>query len=36
MTYYKGIVDEFRVYNKALSTTEIQELYDAEVTQINP
>ena len=36
MTYYKGIVDEFRVYNKALSTTEIQALYDAEVTQINP
>jgi hypothetical protein len=36
MTYYKGIVDEFRVYNKALSTTEIQALYDAEITQINP
>lgn len=36
MTYYKGIVDEFRVYNKALSTTEITALYDAEITQINP
>ena len=36
MTYYKGIVDEFRIYNKALSTTEIKDLYDAEITQINP
>ncbi len=36
MTYYKGIVDEFRVYNKALSAAEVKSLYDAEVTQINP
>lgn len=36
MSYYKGIVDEFRIYNKALSATEITALYDAEVTQINP
>ncbi|MFA5819597.1 MAG: LamG domain-containing protein [Bacteroidales bacterium] len=36
MNYYKGIVDEFRIYNKALSTTEIKSLYDAEITQINP
>ncbi len=35
MSYYKGIVDEFRVYNKALSTAEITALYDAEITQIN-
>ena len=36
MTYFKGIVDEFRLYNKGLSAAEILELYDAEVTQINP
>jgi hypothetical protein len=36
MTYFKGIVDEFRVYNKALSATEVKDLYDAEITQINP
>jgi hypothetical protein len=35
MTYYKGIVDEYRIYNKALSATEVKALYDAEVTQIN-
>jgi hypothetical protein len=35
MTYFKGMVDEYRIYNKALSTTEIKDLYDAEVTQIN-
>ncbi|MBA4321829.1 MAG: hypothetical protein C0408_03320 [Odoribacter sp.] len=35
MTYFKGIVDEFRIYNKALSVTEVKALYDAEVTQIN-
>lgn len=35
MTYYKGIVDEFRVYNKALSEAEALSLYNAEVTQIN-
>lgn len=36
MTYYKGMVDEFRIYNKALSEAEVQSLYDAEITQINP
>jgi hypothetical protein len=36
MTYYKGMLDEFRVYNKALSQAEITSLYNAEVTQINP
>ena len=36
MTYYKGIVDEFRVYNKALTAAEVKSLYDAEVTMINP
>lgn len=35
MTYYKGMVDEFRIYNKALSADEIMDLYDAEITQIN-
>jgi hypothetical protein len=34
MTYYKGKVDEFRIYNKALSAAEILALYEAEVTQI--
>lgn len=36
MTYYQGLVDEFRIYNKALSADEIMDLYEAEVTQINP
>jgi hypothetical protein len=36
MSYYKGIVDEFRVYNKALTAAEVKSLYDAEVTMINP
>lgn len=36
MNYYKGMVDEFRIYNKALSQAEITALYEAEVTQINP
>jgi hypothetical protein len=35
MTYFAGLVDEYRVYNKALSEAEILELYQAEVTQIN-
>lgn len=26
--YYKGIIDEFRIYNKVLETYEIQELYN--------
>lgn len=36
MTYFQGMVDEFRIYNKALSQAEITALYEAEVTQINP
>jgi hypothetical protein len=36
MTYYQGMIDEFRIYNKALSADEIADLYEAEVTQINP
>jgi hypothetical protein len=35
MSYFKGIVDEFRVYNKALTAAEVKSLYDAEVTMIN-
>ncbi len=35
MNYYLGMVDEFRIYNKALSATEAKALYDAEVTMIN-
>lgn len=35
MTYYKGMVDEFRIYNKALTEAEVLALYEAEVTQIN-
>lgn len=36
MTYFQGMVDEYRVYNKALSAAEITALYEAEITQINP
>jgi hypothetical protein len=35
MTYFRGMVDELRIYNKALTPQEIQDLYAAEVTQIN-
>jgi hypothetical protein len=35
MTYYQGMVDEIRIYNKALTKDEIKALYEAEVTQIN-
>jgi hypothetical protein len=35
MTYFKGMVDEFRIYNKALTEAEVLALYEAEVTQIN-
>lgn len=35
MNYFLGMVDEFRIYNKALSATEVKALYDAEVTMIN-
>jgi hypothetical protein len=30
------MVDELRIYNKALSNAEIADLYAAETTQINP
>lgn len=35
MVYYPGMIDEIRVYNKALTDTEVKSLYDAEVTVIN-
>ncbi len=35
MKYFPGMVDELRIYNKALSDTEVKALYDAEVTVIN-
>jgi hypothetical protein len=28
-SYFPGLVDEFRVYNRALSDSEIKALYDA-------
>lgn len=34
MTYYRGMLDEFRIYNKALSDAEAMDLYEAEVSQI--
>jgi hypothetical protein len=34
MTYYRGLVDEFRIYKKALTADEVMDLYEAEVTQI--
>ena len=34
MVYYPGLIDELRIYNKALSTAEVQALYDAEITVI--
>ncbi|MDD2197179.1 MAG: hypothetical protein PHE03_10700 [Bacteroidales bacterium] len=35
MGWFKGNLDELRVYDKALTATEVKALYDAEVTQIN-
>jgi len=35
MGWFLGNLDELRVYNKALTATEVKALYDAEVTQIN-
>jgi hypothetical protein len=35
MGYFYGMLDELRIYDKALSEQEIKDLYDAEVTQIN-
>lgn len=36
MKDYLGMIDELRVYDKALTATEVKSLYDAEVTQLNP
>ncbi len=35
MGWFKGNLDELRVYDKALSATEVKALYDAEVTQLS-
>ena len=35
MRYFPGMMDELRIYNKALSADEMKALYDAEVTQVN-
>lgn len=35
MGWFLGNLDELRVYDKALSATEVKALYDAEITQIN-
>lgn len=32
---FKGLIDELRVYDKALTAVEVKALYDAEITQIN-
>jgi len=33
--FFSGMIDELRVYDKALSDQEVKDLYDAEVTQVN-
>jgi hypothetical protein len=35
MGWFVGNLDELRVYDKALTATEVKALYDAEVTQLN-
>jgi len=35
MVYFPGMIDEIRVYNKALSDTEVKALYEAEISVIN-
>jgi len=35
MVYFPGTLDELRIYNKALTVTEVKALYDAEVTVID-
>jgi hypothetical protein len=35
MGWFLGNLDELRVYDKALTATEVKALYDAEITQIN-
>lgn len=34
MSYYDGLIDEFRIYNKALSGEELFNLYQAELSQV--
>jgi hypothetical protein len=34
-TPFKGQIDEFRIYDRALTTQEVKDLYDAEITQVN-
>ncbi|MDD4991623.1 MAG: LamG domain-containing protein [Paludibacter sp.] len=35
MRFYPGLLDELRIYNKALTDAEVKALYDAEITVIN-
>ncbi len=35
MVYYPGMIDELRIYNKALTDAEVKALFDAEVSVIN-
>lgn len=35
MAYFNGMIDELRIYNKALSPSEIQDLYKAELSNVN-
>lgn len=35
MKFFPGMVDEMRIYNKALTDAEVKALYDAEITVIN-
>lgn len=35
MKFYPGLLDELRIYDKALTDAEIKALYDAEITQVN-
>jgi len=36
MGYFTGRIDELRIYDKGLNTTEVTALYNAEITQLNP
>jgi hypothetical protein len=35
MGWFKGNLDELRIYNHGLSATRVKNLYDAEITQLN-
>lgn len=35
MGWFNGTLDELRIYDRALTATEVKALYDAEVTQLN-